>query len=199
MGLDYLKHKETQRSNLANERETYRSNLANEAERHRSNLANETETNRSNLAREAETNRANLVKEAEIYRSNLQNELLKDKELNIKFQDLGEKIRHNTRSEDLDSLKTTLGALPNSFKGLVGVEVAKQSDPILSELYNRTLSKGQQSLSDFKTTMGGAGQAAANKLNELMGTVFKSVMGYKRNVYDTLGGVSRELRGSNTW
>lgn len=148
MGLDYLKHKETQRSNLANERETHRSNLANETERNRSNLANEAETHRSNLAREAETNRSNVARELETNRSNLQNELLRDKELAIKLKDVEEKVRHNQRGEDLDSLKISLSALPTSVKSIVGTQLAKK-DPTLGAIWNEKVEQGKAFTNDI--------------------------------------------------
>ena len=101
--IEYAKHKETQRSNLAKEAETHRSNVATELltdrrdsrayeinlgtlnENIRHNTAVEAETYRSNVAREIETNRANLAKEAETYRSNVAREQ--------------ENIRHNVVSE----------------------------------------------------------------------------------------------------
>lgn len=43
MGLDYLRHQEQRRSNLANEVETNRSNLAREGETYRHNVATETQ------------------------------------------------------------------------------------------------------------------------------------------------------------
>ena len=141
MGLDFLKHKETQRSNLAKEAETYRSNVADETERHRSNLANEAETNRSNLAKEAETHRSNLARETETNRSNVRNELLKNKELGIKLSDLAEKIRHNTRGEDLDSLKITMSNLPKPVREAVGTVISKD-DPTLGKAFDQMIEQG---------------------------------------------------------
>lgn len=56
MGLDYLRHQEQRRSNLANETETNRANLAKEAENLRHNTATEQQA-RDELA---ETNRHNV-------------------------------------------------------------------------------------------------------------------------------------------
>lgn len=174
MGLDYLKHKETQRSNLANERETHRSNLANESERNRSNLANEAETKRSNLAREAETNRSNLAKEFETHRSNVENELLKDKELGIKLKDVTEKIRHNQRSEDLDSFKTTVSTLPNSVKQLLGVALAKE-DPVLGEAWDNIENTKQSAVSGFQ-----------DQLYEGYSNIYSKVKSYVTDFLDNL-------------
>nr|QIR30719.1 hypothetical protein [Chicken picobirnavirus] len=95
LGLDYLKHQEQRRSNLATEAETNRANLAKEGENLRHNTATEqqaeaelAELQRHNTRTEdltaikdaatkahyermdAETNRANLVKEEESERAN---------------------------------------------------------------------------------------------------------------------------------
>lgn len=98
MGLDYLKHIETKRANLAKEQENYRSNLANEdreykkyLEQVRSDMANEKlkqksldETVRSNKEHEAigwfqslEQERSNKAREYETHRTNQKNEELK--------------------------------------------------------------------------------------------------------------------------
>lgn len=167
MGLEYLKHKENQRSNLATERETYRSNLANETERNRSNLANEAETHRSNLAREAETNRSNVAREIETNRSNVMNELLKNKELGIKVSDVAEKIRHNQRSEDLDAFKTTVSTLPSSVKNLLGMAVAKQ-DPTLGKAWDGLVSNKKGALADFKNEIGPTVKPTMNKLTNFV-------------------------------
>lgn len=95
MGLDFLKHEETKRSNLAREQEERRSNLAGEQETKRSNLARERETYRSNVAKEsenvryhnldighkydelAETKRINTVRAEEQERTNKANEQIR--------------------------------------------------------------------------------------------------------------------------
>ena len=77
LGLEYLKHKENSRANLAKEAENFRSNRARERETARHNVVTEgqkyadislssqtlAETARSNQAREAEAQRASLAKE----------------------------------------------------------------------------------------------------------------------------------------
>lgn len=68
---------ESSRHNLAVETEAHRSNVARELETHRSNVAYEQENHRHNLAVEGETKRHNMVTEAETERSNRANERLK--------------------------------------------------------------------------------------------------------------------------
>lgn len=113
MGLNYLVHQETLRSNMANENlkkeqnvETARHNVRTESvafgelevkrgtldETIRSNVAREKETNRSNIAREAETYRSNIARERETHRSNTANE-------SIALETLGENRRANKARE----------------------------------------------------------------------------------------------------
>lgn len=128
LGLDYLKHQEQRRSNLATEVETNRANVAKEAENLRHNTATEQqareelgETNRHNVRTEnlediknqatqehyerqdAETKRANLAKEKENNRANVAKEK--------------ENYRANTAKELMDSLK-----------GLEGGSAAQQAE-----------------------------------------------------------------------
>lgn len=116
MGLEYLKHSETRRSNLANESikqgtldETKRSNLATESlrgaeldEKRRANLATEAETHRANVAREDENRRSNLAKEEENFRSNTAREY--------------ENWRHNTIAEQIDAQANTIKERQNQLK-----------------------------------------------------------------------------------
>lgn len=99
MGLDYLRHQEQRRTNLATEAETNRANVAREGETYRHNTATEAqainelaEQNRHNVRTEnlediknqaqkahyerqdAETHRANTAKEAETNRANVAKE-----------------------------------------------------------------------------------------------------------------------------
>lgn len=121
LGLDYLKHQEQRRSNLANERETNRANLAKEGENLRHNTATEEQARlelderiRSNTATEnltairdaatkahyersdAETKRANLAKEDETQRANIARE--------------SETKRSNEMNELINNLKNTEGS-----------------------------------------------------------------------------------------
>lgn len=113
MGLNYLVHQETIRSNVTNEGlkkdqnvETARHNVQTEKvaigeltvkrgtldETIRSNVVREKETQRSNVAKESEINRSNLVKEREIHRSNTANE-------SIALDNLSENRRANVARE----------------------------------------------------------------------------------------------------
>lgn len=99
LGLNYLAHKENERSNLAKEAETYRHNLATEGlsqasldESKRHSIVSESETASHNRATEkqaslelGEKQRSNLVNEAELNRSHLVSE--------------GETRRHNETTE----------------------------------------------------------------------------------------------------
>lgn len=92
--INYQKHLEDIRSNVARETENIRANKAREEETRRSNLANEyltgsrdAETARANKAREQETNRSNLAKEIETNRSNLANESLKSQQIRTESAD----------------------------------------------------------------------------------------------------------------
>lgn len=117
--INYLKHKEDQRSHLAQEKETKRANLAREFETNRSNLVNEqlgrdtlAETNRSNLAREVETNRTNLAKEVETNRANL----AKERETN----------RHNLVAEGIDAKVGNSNIYKNEQQGnLLNAQAAR--------------------------------------------------------------------------
>nr|AVD54039.1 ORF1 [Macaque picobirnavirus 9] len=121
LGLDYLKHQEQSRSNLANERETNRANLAKEGENLRHNTATEEQAKaelaervRSNQATEsltairdaatkahyersdAESQRANMAREDENQRANIAKET--------------ENKRSNEMNELINNLKNTEGS-----------------------------------------------------------------------------------------
>lgn len=112
--IEYAKHKETQRHNLAVEGETNRANLAKEAETQRYNTLWVGETERSNRANEEIKSQANVInaghyarQDAETRRSNLANEAIKRSQVGLGYAQLGkdyayleEQNRHNQVTEN---------------------------------------------------------------------------------------------------
>lgn len=112
--IEYAKHKETQRHNLATEAELSRSNVARETEQKRYNTLWVGETERSNRANEQIKSQANIInaghyarQDAETHRSNLANEDIKRSQVDLGYAQLSkdyayleEQQRHSMVSED---------------------------------------------------------------------------------------------------
>lgn len=168
MGVKWLAHQETQRSNLAKESETYRSNIAREGETHRSNIANEEqkraelrETARSNVAKESETHRANVAKEYETARSN------KAKEQETKRSNLakeGETYRSNVADEQLSGRKITneyVQRAQQMAQDLYKTNLSNLSPSVAAALAMRNMGYSETGSESASSVMGGLSALAA--------------------------------------
>lgn len=106
--IEYQKHLEQTRANIARESETNRANLAGEqlrgqelAETSRHNVVTEGETERSNRTKEAEAQRSNLAKEAETYRKNTASEAIAKQQVALGYSTLAETESHNAATEQV--------------------------------------------------------------------------------------------------
>lgn len=121
LGLDYLKHQEQSRSNLANERETHRANLAKEGENLRHNTATENQAKtelderiRSNKATESLTAIRDAATKAHYERSDAENERAnkarEDETQRANIAKESETKRSNEMNELINNLKNTEGS-----------------------------------------------------------------------------------------
>lgn len=176
--INYLKHKEDQRSHLAQEHETNRANTARETETNRSNLANEqlgrdtlAETHRSNVAREVETNRSNLAKEGETKRHNLVAE-------DIDARVGNSNIYKNTQQGNLYSAQASRADMENRELAAVGQTGAgydvlnkkQQVYKTLAETFAKE-QEGQLKSKQAKTE----GTKAASEVTKSIGSLFKGL------------------------
>lgn len=147
LGLDYLRNRETERSNRANERETNRANLAKEAENLRHNTATEqqainelAETNRHNVKTESlediknqatkehyERQDANTIKAA-----NISAEATKDKAM-IEAQT---KLNTNLNDNQTKRMTELTKLLPKSAQWAVAKAYAKE-DPVYAKNFEK--------------------------------------------------------------
>lgn len=103
--IEYQKHVETGRHNLATEQETHRSNVANELETHRHSYATEQETGRHNLATEKQARKE--------LRENKRSHKVNEK---LGFSTLAEQARHNMATEN----QAATNAEINKYLGELG-------------------------------------------------------------------------------
>lgn len=121
LGLDYLKHQEQSRSNLANERETHRANLAREGENLRHNTVTEQQAKdelaekiRSNKRVEDLTEIRDKATKSHYERSDQANkehyERMDDETQRNNVAKLSEEKRSNEMNELINNLKNTEGS-----------------------------------------------------------------------------------------